>query len=392
MGSDNGSSLRRSRITDWVIRKCFIYRLQSILAGALAFLLLLLYTNTLSIPRVLPAPELVHAETFTYQENFALLPQHCRKTAEKFHRCQESSIHRVVFGCHRRWCNGSGYCEPCSGLGDRNRFLFSQLQKAVENCWRIELDYPITDVSTLDSVVYKDPSGWLGELLRYRSYDVSARTIYDFAKPTSTSPSTLFSHFTPKTYPLFNYDGCYYHILFQPSPSLKLELDRYNVALGNRSIGIHYRTGDSFAFGMQNLGDFRVKTVWEGWLKMMKCSQQLAQKLYPDNPEEVTFYLATDNAELKKRIQEEQRKSESTAFRKIYMTDEQPRSFVRGLSGERVAYLEAYLLSQRQGMVANVLVNEKDYHGTGGRLSQFVLFAKKIGFLEDDHVLECSME
>jgi hypothetical protein len=236
---------------------------------------------------------------------------------------------------------------------------------------------------TLDSAIYHDPWGWIAELLHFRSYKVSDRHSVD-AQAVKGATSTIFSHFTPPGYQKLNYDPCYFHILFQPTRRLQQDLDLMNERIGNHSIGLHYRTGDAAAFGIDN-NDTRVagEAMEQGWKKMLNCAEDLVGTIFsPDDKQQpVTYFLATDNGELKQRVRNDPR---------IVTTDDLPNSYLRGLAGDRGAWEEMYLLSNRQGMVVNV--RPTDYAGTASRLSFFSVLARKVGFLPDDHVRECVLD
>lgn len=334
----------------------------------------------------LSPPELLFSHTFSASDTNGL-PENCRETAERLYGCQKTGKRRWVLACHRKWCLSRGHCEPCAGIGDRTRFMLSQVQDATDKCMKVELDYTLTDMAILDTAVYTDPKGWLAELFRFRSYKVSDRRSPDSLMLHTKPEDPIFTHFTPNEYYVHHYDPCYFHSLFRPAPLLKKDLDFHNRAIGSPSIGIHYRTGDSISFGVDNHDNRIAPDKLElGLRKMLHCANQLANRLFKRSKDRVTFYLATDNPLVKDMIHD----PKINGGQKVYTTDVQPRSFLRGLSGDRDAWMEMYLLAARQGLVVNVA--PKDYGGPAGRLSYFSELAKKVGFLSDTQLLECEVD
>jgi hypothetical protein len=328
---------------------------------------------------LLPAPELLNA-TFSTNDN---LPPQCLATAVIFDDCQATSPFTYVLACHRKWCNQYGHCEPCGGIGDRTRFLLSQVQDAALHCRaRILLDYPLADVALRRNIVYTDGRGWVAEVLRFRSYNVASKLPPALEDLDQNKQLELYSHFTPDNYPVHDYNPCYFHILFQPAPRLQQDLARHNANIGNNSIGIHFRTGDSAAFGIDNK-DMRVASVTRGFQIMMACAKELAAELSV-----TSLYLATDNLHLKRLVQSSPELFVTNPMT-IYTTDIEPNSYLRGLEGDRDAWMEVYLLSQRQGLVVNA--KPKNYQGPAGDLSYFSELAKHVGFIPDAHVRKCDL-
>jgi hypothetical protein len=123
----------------------------------------------------------------------------------------------------------------------------------------------------------------------------------------------------------------------------------------------------------------------------------------------VRFYLATDNPTVKDYVRqhhsynlnimnenyknEQQSSSSSSSIGSIpvYVTDIQPNSYLRGNMGDRTALLELYLLSQCDGIVVNTL-SMIGYNGTAHPISQYAMFAKKIGFISNSNFYQCSLE
>ena len=210
MGSDDGNK-QQWRSHRFIVSVCYYYRWkfrQPFLGWLIpiCFCLLLLAAVVLLLlscfVRILPPPELVLSDTFVRQKHHqhqhqqqqqqysGRLPPRCIDTARRLDEAQQpgagisTTTTRVVFACHRKWCGGPGHCEPCAGIGDRTRFLLSQVQDILDqssantannNQPRIQIDAPSDGLSVLQSAVYTDPSGWWGEIFRYRSYDVTQR-------------------------------------------------------------------------------------------------------------------------------------------------------------------------------------------------------------------------
>ena len=128
-----------------------------------------------------------------------------------------------------------------------------------------------------------------------------------------------FTHFTPDNAAIADYNACYFHAIFQPNSNLQEALDRHNSAIGQGpSIGIHYRTGDKTAFGIAN-ADNRLpdQTALNAGLNaMLECAKQLAIKLFPAYPlEDVAFYLATGNVEIKEEVRQRQQQNVALSIR-----------------------------------------------------------------------------
>jgi hypothetical protein len=316
----------------------------------------------LRISYLLPAPEVVLSEHFTGQEVLERLPERCLDTAKRFVHCQEVANETWVMACHRKWCQDfrGGHCEPCAGIGDRMRFLLSLVDEAydADRCIRIQIDYPVSGEAVLDTAIYKDTSGWWGELGHYRSYDVSERLRPEEAFTAVNEESGglfRFTHFLPKVGRLVDYDACLYHIIFQPDYRLLKELGVYNDAIdshGGPSIGILYRTGDVASFGIHQVNDNRVVDIERGWKRMLACAEQLAAKLFPGREDTERHFLATDNPSFKEMVQR-QEAEKPRGSRRIFSTTVQPGSYLRGMDSDRGALLEIRLLAARKGLVIN---------------------------------------
>jgi hypothetical protein len=381
MGSDNHGP----RTPFFVQTSLRFYQRQRNLFLFLIGIALIAVAVVFTLPR-LPPPELVLADSFASNE-YHHLPAQCEKVAADFNRCQVTSNQTVVFACHRKWCNHWGHCEPCMGLGDRARFLFSGLAEASKHCLHIQLDYPVSDIALLNSAIYRDPAGWWGELFHFRSYHAEHSKL---ALP--PRDEITFSHFQ-STNGVHDYDACLFHLLFQPSDSLRRDVNRHNAAIGESSIGIHFRAGDVAAFGIQN-NDWRIGHGYANQLDaaiatMLKCADRLAAKLFPDRQQEqVTYFLATDSSDVKDMVSQN---ASAWSSHPIYMTSVQPQFYMRAVSGDRDAWMELYLLAARQGLVANALPS--GYEGRSKyQYSLFAKFAKKIGFLSDDKFIACALD
>lgn len=348
----------------------------------------LLFASLCSLLLLLSPPERVLFETFSIQQLQQSLPPQCRDTFSRFHHCQSTSQKTRVLACHRAWCHSTllgGHCEPCSGVGDRTHHLLHLVQNATLECARIQLDYPIPGIAMYSDAVYTDPGGWWAHWLHFRSYNVSDRKRLNASLPVAYAHfySTWLYHPPPLVTADGDYDkACLWPILFQPTRSLQRQLAHHNRQIGGRSIGIHFRTGDAH-LGIAN-EDVRVSSDHlQGALdKMMACAAKLAQQLFgtTSGEDDVTYFLATDNPLVKEMVR---------GNAKIYTTPLVPQTFLAGNAGDQDAMLELYLLSQRDGLVANVNPNAGKI---GERLSTFFQVAKMIGFLKDSQVMECDVE
>lgn len=306
------------------------------------------------------------------------LPARCVKLASQFHACQANveSQQPVVLACHRKWCESYGHCEPCAGIGDRTLHMLSLVQEALERCIPVQLDYPQPALQIVSDATYEDPL-WFQSVLHKRSY-VSEHTVN--VKEWGTKKS--FVHFFPDDYEFKRYDMCLFHILFRPVPSVQKEIDYHLDKMGKNVIGIHFRSGDQSAFGFDNK-DARATDIPAALIKMLACGQELASRLFPPN-QHYTFFLATDNKEAKQLASSHK----SDAFT-IYRTEALPSVFLRA-DRERDAWVELYLLSSTRGLVVNV--RPKQYEGKAGRLSMFSILAKRIGNLEGNAIMECTLD
>ena len=298
---------------------------------------------------------------------------------------------------------------------------------------KIQLDYPLNDcdMAVLESTVFIDPSGWFGEMFHYRSYqnpDEHPVLHLRPRRPRSRQERQrqqrvgVTGFFNKPINNVHDYNACYFHTLFQPGRRLRTEIQKHETSIGSGpSIGLHYRTGDVAAFGMSD-HDNRVagERVLDGWYRMLQCGHVLASRLFPETPiDQITFYVATDNLPLKQQLRLQQwrgdgngdnssssnnsngddrntfittDKDKSTTGR-IYVTDVIPNHSTQG--SDRDAWLELYLLSHRQGLVANVNHVSTNYDPDGGAkypISKFAVLAAKIGFFEPHELIPCDLE
>src|SRR5210317_673203 len=180
MGTDNGSknaSVNRGRY--------YCRHLLTIAAATLIIARLVAFSSFW----IFPPPEILLYNSFDPSSNENNIPDQCKDIIRQVNRCQNEATHTIVLACHSKWCNSFGHCNECAGIGDRffnygmNHIqhaysgdypgLLSQQNytTAANMCnFRVELDYPAPGISILKSAIYTDPSGWLGEVFRYRSY------------------------------------------------------------------------------------------------------------------------------------------------------------------------------------------------------------------------------
>jgi hypothetical protein len=256
--------------------------------------------------------------------------------------------------------------------------MLSLVQEALERCIPVQLDYPLPALQIVSDAIYEDPL-WFQSVLHKRSYgNVEERTVN--VKEWGTKKS--FVHFEPNNYGVKAYDMCLFHILFRPIPAVQKEIDYHHDKMGTNVIGIHFRSGDQSAFGYHNK-DVRATDIPAAISKMLSCGQELASRLFHPN-KHYTFFLATDNKEAKQLASSHK----SDSFN-IYQTEELPSLFLRA-DGERDAWVELYLLSMMRGLVVNV--RPKHYEGKAGRLSLFSVLAKRIGSIEHNAIMECTLD
>lgn len=329
------------------------------------------------------------------------LPGQCLDLLDHFNECQ-SSKETIVFGCHRKWCSSwYGHCEEVNGIGDRTQRMLSMVTDALDKCIRIEFDYPQTrngiDLRFPSSLEYRDPWGVLAEMFHFRSYDVSDQGEVDVESWGKFRDSSVvhqtFAHFTPKGYQWNpHYNPCLYHILFKTTDEFQTEIsyyeDLFKLKEGN-TVGIHFRTGDLTAFGVDNK-DIRARggsSLQSSYEKMMSCAETLAIKLNldrhdGDRHDKYRFFLATDNDHVKEMAKQDGRYE-------ISMIHEKPSPYLDS-DGDRTAYLDLYLLSKTAGLTVNVLPHE--YNGPAERVSTFAKLSWNIGFMTSDQLYECEIE
>ena len=309
----------------------------------------------------------------------------------------------LVIACHRIWCRSYGHCEPCSGIGDRTRFLLSLATEAMERRVPIEIDAPQPGLQMRSDAVYRS---WydkvrlfgtrLSDLVHWRDYDVSSR--YVSKDDWGMSMKRTYVHMQPKEpkpYRLQKYDPCLLHALFRPDAELKRDIDRNMRGMTTRrKVGIHLRVGDAVAFGLDNQdiravgGSGGLQTAVE---QMLDCADDLTKRVWNKDEEPITYFFASDSAEAKAlagRILRDRNGEETLA--KFYTTGINPDSSLGGASSDREAWLEAYLLSKMDGLVMNKTPSkESGYEGKASAQSTFAMLAKKMGFIPDERVVKC---
>lgn len=398
MGSDNGSRKRSN--SD---------RLKSTLAAFAALLVsLVLVSSFLGADQ---QDQLLR--TFNPSDTSGL-PAECVKAdvLSKLNQVQGFSHDRaLVIACHRVWCNDYGHCEPCSGIGDRTRFALSLATDALERQIPIEIDAPQPGLLLRSDAVYRswyDKVQLLGvklsDVLHWRDYDVSSRNVN--RDEWGTSMRRTYVHMTPskkkakRPYHLRTYDPCLFHALFRPDSKLQRDIDaNLNQMTTKRRIGIHLRVGDAMAFDIDNR-DVRAVSGSGGLEKavraMLDCADDLAKKMKSNDDgdkEPITYFFATDSAEAKVlAVRLMDNREGSAVFAKLSTTTISPASYLEGISGDREAWLEAYILSKMNGLVMNKTPSKDNgYEGTAGGESTFARLAKNMGNMKDEHVVKCEL-
>lgn len=450
MGTDNGSSWRRRRTKSSKIS----VSLQLLLArvtykrrkGIVAILLVITFFARLFIYssyRILPSPELLLFDSFDQSSSdFGQgIPAQCKDVIQKVYRCQDEATITIVLGCHRRWCNSFGHCNECAGIGDRffnfamhhvqhayagdypgllheqrSSFLQNNNSTAAKCNLKIELDYPAHGITTLKSAVYQDPSGWLGEVFRYRSYMKIGHNLHPQFLPHSTSSSssrTIVGHmmsdfnwhkavtFASLPSKTSHWSGCLFHAFFRPNYYLERDLNYHQKQLNGGTairnndtaiISIHFRVGDGLSFKQLELKeDVRMsgsKTLEDGWEEMKKCTRELVNSS-PEYSEKkhIRYVLASDSIEVK-------RLARNDADIDVYTTDIQPSNFRQNPSKDAGAWLELFLLSRQDGLVMNGLADMKGYKGRvsyASKGSAFALLVEKIGLFQKHQVKVCKI-
>jgi len=283
----------------------------------------------------------------------------------------------------------------------------------------IELDYPQVsngvELRFNNALEYRDKWGSVAEFFHFRSYDVSTKEIHldrwggdnGDGKGVAVGgghgdvvQEDQFVHFIPlhgERLLHVTYDPCLYHVLFRPTPQLGKEITYYSnlFRLDTENVlGIHFRTGDSTAFGVAN-SDVRAagSSLEQGYNRMLQCAAKLATKLNiipmidssssRSSIEKLHFYLATDNQHVKDMAMKEEKYV-------IHLTSDKPSAYLRA-DGDRSAFLELYLLSKTKGLIINQI--PKNYVGPATRgLSTFAQLAMNIGFMSDEDTLPCSLD
>ena len=415
MGSDNGMHGRRgaANLLHWN-KACAGGAAFSALGLLVAAMLVLASVGTLIMPS---KPDKLH--TFD-PSDASHMPQECLLSTDtsgsatkptsalaQLAEVQSYSHDRaLVIACHRIWCRSYGHCEPCSGIGDRTRFLLSLVTDALERKIPVEIDAPQPGLLIRSDAVYQsfyDKLRFFGrtrlsDWVHWRDYDVSSR--YVSKDEWGMSMKRTYVHMQPKEpkpYRLRTYEPCLFHALLRPDASLQSDIDRnLRQMTTTRRLGIHLRVGDVVAFGLHNQdvravgGSGGMQTAVE---QMLDCADDLAKKIWNNYGEPVTYFFASDSAEAKTLAGEILRaRSGEKALTKFYTTDVNPESCLGGADTDREAWLEAYLLSNMDGLVMNKTPSkESGYEGKATRQSTFAMLAQKIGFIRDKNVKKCEL-
>lgn len=324
---------------------------------------------------------------------FQVQPASCREYAQRFHSLQSSLCEStVVLACHRKWCASWGYCEFCGGHGSRIRYALVQASMAIEQGVCLKIDAPAaSSLRYTQDVIYRDRFGLLSEMFHFRAYGnaaVQSRNSWKGNVTEWTQSKVTVSHWTPNALVArvteFAFDPCLFHTLMQPSQKLQREIQTHTAAMGKRVIGLHFRAGDALAFGIKN-ADARIASqadIQEAVHKMLSCAETLAAKLFPNDAQDVTFYLASDHASVKEYARD--------TNKNVYTIDAPPQSWMQHTNDD-TAWLEIYLLSQSAGIVANRRI--RNYHGSSDTISTFAKLAAKIGFMNTTRqFMECPMD
>ena len=283
--------------------------------------------------------------------------------------------------------------------------MLSLVTDAMERKIPVEIDAPQPGLEMRSDAVYQS---WydrvmmfgtrLSDLVHWRDYDVSSR--YVSKDDWGMSMKRTYVHMQPqepKPYRLQKYDPCLLHALMRPDSKLQWDIDRNLGGMTTkRKIGIHLRVGDVVAFGLHNQdvravgGSGGLQTAVE---QMLDCADDLAKKIWNNYGEPVTYFFASDSAEAKTLAGEILRaRSGEKVLTKFYTTDVNPESCLGGADTDREAWLEAYLLSNMDGLVMNKTPSKEDgYEGKATRQSTFAMLAQKIGFIPDKNVKKCEL-
>ncbi len=420
MGTDNGKK-KNTRINRG---RYYCRRLLTIAAATLIIARLVAFSSFW----IFPPPEILLYNSFDPSSNENNIPDQCKDIVREVNRCQNEATHTIVLACHRKWCNSFGHCNECAGIGDRffnygmNHIqhaysgdypgLFSQQNNttAANMCnLRVELDYPAPGISILKSAIYTDPSGWLGEVFRYRSYMKIRHDLQPQFLPHSSS-SIIVGHMTSNydwhnkaTHAALstktNWSGCLFHAFFQPNYYLEQSLQYHQkqiyggTSLRNKDtayISIHFRVGDALSFkALDIVEDQRFgqnKTLEFAWQQMKQCAKELVNSSPEFSTKKyVKYVLASDSIEVKRLARAEA---------DFYTTDIRPSNFRQNPDRDADAWLELFLLSRQDGLVMNAVADVKGYKGRAsyaGAGSAFALLLEKIGFFRKDQVKVCKI-
>jgi hypothetical protein len=390
--------------------------------------------------RILPSPELLFFDSFdpSSSDLGPSIPAQCKDVMQQVYRCQDEATNTIVLGCHRRWCNSFGHCNECAGIGDRFfNFGMHHIQHAYSGDYpgllqqqipssilsgnnttnkcnlKVQFDYPCHGLATLKSAIYQDPSGWLGELFRYRSYMKIGNSLQPQFLPHSSSPTTIVGHMmsnfdwhsatTRGSLPTKTADwsGCLFHAYFRPNYYLEDALQYHQKQLNGGTtirnndtaiISIHFRVGDGLSFKQLAISeDIRMsngKTLEDGWEEMKQCAKELVNSSpeYSDK-KRIRYVLASDSVDVK-------RLARNDADIEVYTTDVKPSNFRENPDKDADAWLELFLLSRQDGLVMNGVADMIAYRGRAtyaSKGSAFALLIEKIGFFRKDQVKVCKM-
>lgn len=447
MGTDDGIKINGSRlllvralgcvsdISKRRPRRCILYVAIALSFARLIFIIFSSY-------RILPSPELLFFDSFDPSSSSAdfgpSIPAQCEDVAQQVDRCQDEATNTIVLGCHRRWCNSFGHCNECAGIGDRFfNFGMHHIQHAYSGDYpgllhqqmpsilsgsqkqnrckiKVKFDFPTHGISTLKSAIYQDPSGWLGELFRYRSYMKIGNGLQPQFLPHSSPPSrTIVGHMMSNfdwhsattlaalpTKPV-DWSGCLFHAYFRPNYYMEQNLDYHQKQLNGGTakrnddtaiISIHFRIGDGLSFKhlaiQEDVRMSKGKTLENGWEEMKHCAKELV-KSSPEysNKKHIRYVLASDSIDVK-------RLARNDADMDVYTTDVRPSNFRENPDKDADAWLEIFLLSRQDGLVMNGVADMKAYKGRvtyASKGSAFALLIEKIGFFRKDQVKVCKI-
>ncbi|KAL7495249.1 hypothetical protein ACHAWT_003768 [Skeletonema menzelii] len=248
------------------------------------------------------------------------------------------------------------YSGDYPGLLQQQRPSFMQNNNTTTKCnIKVEFDYPAHGITTLRSAVYQDPSGWLGEFFRYRSYMKFGHNLHPQFLPHSTSSS--------------------------------------RTIVGHMMSDFDWHSATTFAsLPLKNAHWSGCAHVWQQdfgrWRKeMKKCARDLVNTSPELNKKHIRYVLASDSIDVK-------RLARNDADIDVYTTDVKPSNFRQNPSKDSDAWLEIFLLSRQDGLVMNSVADMKAYKGRvsyASKGSAFSLLVEKIGFFRQNQVKVCKI-